>query len=129
MDKSLPLDTCGLLWLASGSHSFSRAAKAAIAAAPFVYVSPITAWGISLEVNKGRLVLPKPVREWFAFAMQVYKLQYYPLSAEVLFLANELPWHHHDSADRFILATAKISRFVVVTGGKRFPEYGVETIC
>lgn len=129
MDRSLLLDTCGLLWLASGSHSLSRAAKAAIAAAPFVYVSPVTAWEISLEASKGRLVLPKPVREWFALAMQVYKLQYYPLSAEVLFLANELPRHHHDPADRFILATAKIGGLVVVTGDKRFQEYGVETIC
>ena len=38
------LDTCALIWLASGSDQLSKAALAAIDAADLVYVSAITAF-------------------------------------------------------------------------------------
>ena len=41
---------------------------------------------------------------------------------------SALPEIHKDPADRFIIATALLNDFTVVTGDHRFAEYGVETI-
>ena len=42
--------------------------------------------------------------------------------------ASALPEIHKDPADRFIIATALLNGCVVVTGDRRFPEYGIETV-
>ena len=44
MDDALLLDTCALLWLASGSERLSAEARDRIRRAPEVYYSPISAW-------------------------------------------------------------------------------------
>lgn len=59
------LDTCGLLWLASGSKKLSRAALKEINTASAVYVSAISGFEISLKVGQGKLELSHPVEEWF----------------------------------------------------------------
>lgn len=46
----------------------------------------------------------------------------------VMLKAAELPLHHRDPVDRFIIATALIHQLPVLTGDKRFPLYGVKTI-
>ena len=49
MTDTLLLDTCALLWLASGSRNLSKSARAAIADAQVVYVSPVSAWEIAVK--------------------------------------------------------------------------------
>lgn len=49
------LDTCALLWLASGSSSLSRKARELIDGAATVFVSPISLWEIARKVKKGTL--------------------------------------------------------------------------
>ena len=59
------LDTCALLWLASGSKKLSRTALKEINGAPAVYVSAISGFEISLKTSAGRLELSHPVETWF----------------------------------------------------------------
>ena len=59
------LDTCALLWLASGDKKLSRAALKEINAAAAVYVSAISGFEIALKVAKGKLKLPSPPPAWF----------------------------------------------------------------
>ena len=68
-------------------------------------------------------------REWFERMCEWHKLSLLPLSGEVMIRAGELPKHHKDPADRIIIAAALESNLVVVTADRRFPEYGVTTIC
>ena len=68
-------------------------------------------------------------RNWFEKMCECHKLSLLPLSSEVMIRAGELPKHHKDPADRIIIASALESNLVVVTGDRRFPEYGVTTIC
>ena len=65
MPETMILDTCALLWLASNSDQLSDSARQDLDAAQFVYVSPISAWEIGILVNKDRLDLPKPPRDFF----------------------------------------------------------------
>lgn len=128
MTRSLLLDTCAILWLVSDPDRFSPDVRAAIADAPLVCYSPISAWEIALKSSLGQLALPLPPREWFSRAVLHHGLEPIPLREEILFRSTELPWHHKDPADRFIIATALVDNLPVVTGDSRFAAYGVETM-
>ncbi|MBT7068812.1 MAG: type II toxin-antitoxin system VapC family toxin [Verrucomicrobia bacterium] len=129
MRRNLILDTCALVWLVSGNKRLSDEAKREIEAAQVVYVSPISAWEVSLKSARGALELPLPPLEWFNRALEVHHLTLGDLSVEVLMRANELPWHHRDPADRFIIATAKVDGLAIVTDDRQFRDYDVETFC
>ena len=128
MRRSLILDTCALVWLASGDERLSRNAKVEIEAAQLVYVCPITAWEISLKVARKTLELPLPPLEWFNRTLDVHHLVLSDLSVEVLVRANALPWHHRDPADRFIIATAQMENLKIITSDSAFDAYGIETL-
>ena len=128
-DRRLILDTCALLWLASGSRRLSRRTIQEIDAARAVQVSAISAWEISLKVAMQDLELPLQHADWLDTAVRNHGLTVAPLDADILIAANELPWHHRDPADRFIIATARRHRLTVVTGDKRFDLYGIAVIC
>ena len=129
MTDSLLLDTCALLWLASGSRSLSNSTRAAISSASIVCVSPVTAWEIAVKAAKGKIELPCPAREWFDAVVRRYDIEVLKLSSDDMLRAAELPWLHKDPSDRFIIATALNNDFTVVTSDGNFPKYGVRTIC
>ena len=54
------LDTCALLWLASGDKKLSRSALKKMNEASAVYVSAISGFEIAIKVAKGKLKLVKP---------------------------------------------------------------------
>jgi PIN domain nuclease of toxin-antitoxin system len=125
MRKSLILDTCALIWLTTGDKMLSSEATEAINSAPLVYVSPISAWEISLKIAREKIRWPLPLLEWFFKTVEKHTLHILPLSVELLVKANELPWHHRDPADRFIIAGAMLNDLVIVTRDRRFLDYGV----
>jgi PIN domain nuclease of toxin-antitoxin system len=127
-EKALILDTCALLWLASDDASLSASAKFSIERASIVYVSAISAWEISLKVSQGSLVLPMEPLEWFTRVIKKHNLVVASLDIDILVAANQLPWHHRDPADRFIIAIAKRENIKVVTADKRFVDYGVSVM-
>ena len=129
MTDALLLDTCALLWLASGDRALSAKARSLIENAPVVYVSPVTAWEIAVKASKGKIQLPISPREWFDSVVEMYGIDVLKLSADDMLKAAELPWLHKDPADRFIIATALKNGFAVVTADGNFGKYGVKTIC
>ncbi len=126
--RKLLLDTCALLWLASGSDRLSKEAIAAINKADVVYVSAISAWEISLKSERGQLKLPLPALQWFNAVLEQHSLVLAPLDIDILIKANQLPWHHRDPADRFIITTAYKKSAVVVTGDSKFSLYDIPLI-
>ena len=129
MTDALLLDTCALLWLASGDRALSARARSLIENAPVVYVSPVTAWEIAVKASKGKIQLPISPREWFDSVVEMYGIDVLKLSADDMLKSAELPWLHKDPADRFIIATALKNGFMVVTADGNFGKYGVKTIC
>jgi len=123
------LDTCALLWLASGSKRLSRAALKEIDAASAIYVSAISGFEISLKTGAGKLELSHPVEEWFKRVTEHHGLTVLPLELKVCIAAAELPPIHDDPFDRFIIATANLNDLTVVTADERFEAYGVPVIC
>ena len=123
------LDTCALLWLASGDKKLSRAALKEINAAAAVYVSAISGFEISLKTSAGRLELSHPVETWFEQVTEHHGLTVLPLELDAGIAAAQLPAIHDDPFDRFIIAAANLHDLTVVTRDEQFEKYGVPVIC
>ena len=122
------LDTCALLWLASGDKKLSRVALKKINEASAVYVSAISGFEIAIKVAKGKLKLPHPPQEWFEKVIEHHGLTVLPLELNVCIAAAGLPQIHDDPCDRFIITTAKLNDLTVVTADGQFEEYGVSVL-
>lgn len=123
------LDTCALLWLASGDKTLSRAALKEINTAAAVYVSAISGFEIAIKVARGKLKLPHPPLEWYEKVVEHHGLAVLPLELNVCITAAQLPPIHNDPCDRFIIAAAKLHDLTVVTTDEQFETYGVKVIC
>jgi PIN domain nuclease of toxin-antitoxin system len=122
------LDTCALLWLAGGDKKLGRTALKAINESPAVFVSAISGFEIALKVARGKLRLPHPPEDWFRKVVEHHGLAVVPLELNVCITAAGLPAIHDDPCDRFIIATAKLNDWPVVTADERFAEYGVTVV-
>jgi len=123
------LDTCAVLWLASGDKRLSHSALKEINAAAVVYVSAISGFEIAIKVAKGKLKLPHPPQEWFEKVVAHHGLVILPLELNVCIAAAQLPEIHNDPCDRFIIAAAKLHDLTAVTTDQQFEKYGVTVIC
>jgi PIN domain nuclease of toxin-antitoxin system len=119
------LDTCALLWLAHDQSKISPDTLSKIEAAPVVYISAISGFEIGLKCRAGKLTLPMSPADWIKGVVEHHKLSMLDLDLETCVKAAELPPIHRDPCDRFIIATALAQGMPVVTGDKRFAEYGV----
>ena len=127
--RPLLLDTCAVLWLADGELArFAPETVQALREAEILYMSPVSEWEIAWKWANGGIELPVPPREMTARFVKRLGVKLIPFSEEVAFRAAELPRHHRDPADRFIIATALIGNLPVVTADRRFAQYGVEVL-
>ena len=123
------LDTCALLWLASGDRKLSKQAHKRICESPIAYVSAISGFEISLKYRKGNLHLPAEPVEWFSTIVDHHGLTVIPLDYADAIQAPLLPEVHRDPCDRFILAAALRMNLPVATADAQFKEYGIEVFC
>ncbi len=121
-------DTCALIWLATGDERLSRKARAVIRDAELLCFSSISIWEIARKVKSGELEIPISPTLFTDMLIKQYGMKELPLDNTVMLRSSALPEIHKDPADRFIIATALLNDCVVVTGDRRFPEYGIETI-
>jgi PIN domain nuclease of toxin-antitoxin system len=122
------LDTCALLWLASGGKKISRAVLKEINEASAVYVSAISGFEIAIKSSRGKLKLPHAPLEWFEKVIEHHGLTVLPLELNICIAAAELPPIHNDPCDRFIIATAKLNDLAVVTTDENFEKYGLTVL-
>ena len=121
-------DTCALIWLAAGDAKLSRMARTVIRDAELLCFSSISIWEIARKVKAGELEIPVSPTLFADMLVKQYGMKELPLDNAVMLRSSALPEIHKDPADRFIIATALLNDCVVVTGDRRFPEYGVEII-
>jgi PIN domain nuclease of toxin-antitoxin system len=119
------LDTCAVLWLVHDQSKISPDTLSRIESAPVVYISAISGFEIGLKCRAGKLTLPMPPADWIKEVVEHHNLSILDLDLETCVKATELPPIHRDPCDRFIIATALAKNLLVVTGDKRFAEYGV----
>jgi PIN domain nuclease of toxin-antitoxin system len=121
------LDTHVVIWSAEGDARLGRKARKLIAERnqtdPF-HVSAISAWEIAMLVSKGRLDIGGPAQDWLVKVMEHPAWQTIPVDAAAAVESVNLPGDfHNDPADRFIVATARLRGFALVTADSAILDY------
>lgn len=83
---------------------------------------------IARKVKKGELEIPVTPARFADMLVRQYGMKELPLDHAIMLRAAALSEIHKDPAERFIIATALLNGCVVVTGDRRFPEYGIEMV-
>lgn len=121
------LDTCTWIWHCAEPKKLSRAAHEAIRRARAdaeIVVSVFSTWEVAKLVQKRKLALSIPCREWIAEATCAEGVRMHPLTPEICIESTELPGTFHgDPADQIIVATARILGGTVVTSDRRILDY------
>ncbi len=134
LPSAVLLDTCAVIWLANGDP-LAQEALAAIshaALAKGVFVSPASAWEVSLlsHVRGGNgpalTFLPDP-QNWFARFMAGPGIKEAPLLPDIAIASSHLPDPlRGDPADRFVIATARHHQIPIITRDGKIIEYAAQ---
>ncbi len=122
------IDTHILVWWVSGdktlSASSAKAIKDTLDNDDEVIVSSISAWEISMLINKGRLILSMDVESWLDEVTQIDGVRFMPVNNEISIKSTMLPGEFHkDPADRMIIATARKLAVPLVTADEKIRKY------
>ena len=123
--QRLLLDTHALIWWLSDVSELADSARAEIAdPRNDIFVSAITGWEIAVKRAKGRITAPRNL----AALVEERGFIHLPLTFHHAERAGDLPMHHRDPFDRFLIAQAQAEGLVLVTRDARIPLYGVRTL-
>lgn len=120
------LDTHAWVWWVHEAGHLSPAQVAALVASEqdCIGVSAISCWEIAKLVQRGRLELSCPLREWFEQALSYPGIELIPLTPEIAIESAELPGDfHRDPADQMIVATARVYDCPLVTCDEKILDY------
>jgi PIN domain nuclease of toxin-antitoxin system len=121
------LDTHAWVWWNTEDARLSRRARRVIAkaqAADDLWLSLISVWELAKKVEKGQLVLDRPLHQWVESAASVAGVNLWELSRPILIESCQLPQPFHgDPADQIIVATARHHQALVVTQDEKIQQY------
>ncbi len=123
------LDTCTLIWLCTDSTRISKAAKEAIETTQTpLLLSDASAIELALKWQSGKLDLPDPPRRWLEKQIATWGLTCLPLSRFDIYSATELPNHHKDPFDRWLVAAAIGANATILTPDAAIRRYPVSCL-
>lgn len=121
------LDTHAWVWWVTEDQRLSKRAKRVIEEAradAALLLSLISLWEIAKKVQKGQLVLDRPVDDWLDVAISATGLQLVELTRPILVESCRLPAEFHgDPADQIIVATARDRSGFVITKDRQIRSY------
>ncbi len=119
---NLLLDTHIWIWSKSDPKRIgSRLAKELSKEENELWLSPVSVWEALALMQKGRIRVGDPLT-WVERATE--QLREAPLTQEIVRATFALPWEHSDPADRFLAATAKVLKLMLVTADHRLLGLG-----
>ena len=86
-------------------------------------VSLYSCWEVAKLVEYGRLVLPKPLEDWFASALAYPGICLLDLTLPILIESTRLQGFHKDPADQIIVATARCLDVPILTADTKILGY------
>lgn len=121
------LDTHAWVWWVSEDRRLSRPARRIIekaATSDDLWLSMISIWEVAKKVEKGQLVLDRPLDDWIDTATDRPGLHLAELTRPILVESCRLPPPFHgDAADQIIVATARDREAVLVTKDRQIHQY------
>ena len=118
------LDTHTLYWLVGGVKPLTDEALVAIGesqAAGTLFVSPITAWELSIAAQKpphrDPPQLNSTISKWFRAAVRATSAKLIPIQQTIALEAAEVPvaTGHRDPGDCYLIATSRVRKIPIVT--------------
>ena len=123
--QRLLLDTHAFVSFLSAVSRLADGARAAIAdPRNDIFVSAVTAWETTVNRAKGRMTAPDNL----SAIVEERGFTHLPLTFHHAEQAANLPMHHRDPFDRFLIAQARAEGLVLVTRDARIPLYGIRTM-
>ena len=122
------LDTCTFIWLTSEPKSLSELARKSIEDSEALLLSDVSVWEICLKWQSGKIVLPRPPRDWCEEQIEIWNLQHLEIRRNHLFRVTELPVFHKDPFDRLLVAQALEERVTIVTPDHFIRQYPVSVV-
>lgn len=121
------LDTHAWIWWVTADRRLSKPARRAIeqgVADEALWLSLISVWELAKKVEKGQLVLDRPVDEWLDAATARPGLHLAELTRPILVESCRLPQPFPgDPADQIIVATARQQGADLVTKDRQIRRY------
>ena len=121
------LDTHAWIWWVTQDQRLSRRAMASIQSAlarEGVWISAISVWEAAKKVERGQLILDRPLRKWLDVATAMEGLFVAELTTAILIESCELPPPAlRDPADQMIVATVRHHGGRLVTKDAQLQEY------
>ena len=120
--SGLLLDTHVFIWCLSDVPRLTEDARTAITD-PYndIFVSAITGWEITVKRAKGRMDAPDNLSVLIAEK----GFRHLPLTFYHAEQAGDLPTHHRDPFDRFLIAQARVEGLTLVTRDHHIRRYDV----
>jgi PIN domain nuclease of toxin-antitoxin system len=113
------LDTHAWVWWIEQDPRLGDKAIAALDSLPAdrrPFLCNISLWEVATLVERGRLTLDVPLREWLDAAAHPRSVRLLPLSPRIAAEIARLPdSFHRDPADRIIVSTSRVHQIPVLT--------------
>ena len=120
---SFLLDTHIWLWGLLEPDRLSGEVRRALAADGVeLRISSISVWEARLLAERGRISLEPDPPTWLQEAIAIMPIRETPVTFEVALASRAIALPHHDPADRFIAASAKVFELTLVTADSRLLE-------
>ena len=121
------LDTHAWIWWVNDPSQLSEPARRTIETAmakQSLYVSSISAWELTMLVQRKRIHLSLDVRDWISRCEALPFLSFIPIDNAITVESVRLPeFPHADPADRIIVATALSLGAQLVTKDEKLHAY------
>lgn len=92
-----------------------------------VYLSPVSAWEITIKHLRGRLPLPEPPQRFVPAQRKAHGIGTFPLDEEAVLHLSRLPAHHKDPFDRMLICQAIAHGLTILTPDPLITRYPVRT--
>jgi PIN domain nuclease of toxin-antitoxin system len=92
-------------------------------ASDLLAISAVSPYEIALHVERGRVQINMPLREWFGEAIAGFGIALLPITTDIAACAAALPSIHRDPWDRIIIATALNYDAMLLTKDDTIPLY------
>lgn len=118
--SDLLLDTHAWVWSFTNTPLLSEAARAGIASASAVFVSPISVYEIAQKVRLGKWPQMAPLVESLPRMLFEQGGKIARLEPEICLRAGVMDWAHRDPFDRLLAATALYFKMPIVSADPAF---------
>ena len=124
------LDTHVWLWFVTDDPKLPPSVREKLDAADaHRWVSPVTAWELTMLADCGRISLPAPVTDYLTSKFADGPFREAPLTWAIALESRRVALTHEDPADRFLAATARVNGLTLVTADTRLTKFpGAEVL-